>query len=191
MTDPFAGERLQFFLRNREDIRTWAAIESEVVAATRELLAGAQVAIAERIAEVDPTAVTSRHDDRQWERILVRRPGWPAAVGLALEWNRSVDPTGANRPKVGVFWWADPPTLELPRARLVSLVDQPKLHMLGYKVPLGGVWPVGAMVQPTADWWKNAAGWLDGIVARLVGAWPLVAPNIDEALAGEPGVSGG
>ena len=27
MTDLFADERLQFFLRNREDIKTWAAIE--------------------------------------------------------------------------------------------------------------------------------------------------------------------
>ena len=191
MTDPFANERLQFYLRNRDDIRTWAAIESEVVSATRELLAGAQVPIAERIAELDPTAVTTRHDAGQWERILVRRPAWPAAVGLTLEWNRSVDPTGANRPKVGVFWWADPPTLEAPRTRLVGLVDQPKLQVLGYRVPMGGVWPVGAMVQAPADWWKDAEGWLDGIISRLVAAWPLVAPKIDEALGVEPGVSGG
>lgn len=32
-------ERLQFFFRNREDIKAWAAIESDVMAATRELLA--------------------------------------------------------------------------------------------------------------------------------------------------------
>ena len=191
MTEAFSDERIRFFLRNREDIKAWAAIETEVTAATRELLASAQVGIAERIGSIDPSALTTRHDERQWERILVRRPLWPASVGLALEWNSSVDLLGDNRPKVGVFWWAEPPTLVAPRTRFVERVDQAGLRALGYRVPLEGVWPVGARVNAAPDWWKDPAGWLDRVVERLAASWPLVAPKVDEALGVEPGVSGG
>ena len=190
MADLFADERLQFFLRNREDIRTWASIESDVMAATRDLLARAQPLIEERVAGIDSDAVVLRHDGGQWERILVRRERWPATVGLALEWNRSVDPLGANRPKVGVFWWADPPTLIQPRSRLVTLVDRPKLQALGYKVPLEGVWPVGARVNAGPEWWREPENWLSGIVESLAATWPLVAPKIDDALSASPGVGG-
>ncbi len=191
MTDLFADDRLQFFLRNREDIKTWAAIESDVMAATRELLARAQPLIEERIATDDRDAVTSRYDSGQWERIFVRYERWPPTVGVALEWSRSVDPLGANRPKIGVFWWADPPTLVEPRSRLVGLVDKAPLQALGYKVPLEGVWPVGARVTAAPDWWRDPEGWINGIVEGLAAAWPLLAPRIDDALRGESEVSGG
>src|SRR6187402_35505 len=101
MTDLFADDRVQFFLRNREDIKTWAAIESDVTAATRELLARAEPLIEARLTAIDPRAVTGRHDSGSWERILTRHPDWPATVGLVLEWHRNVDPLGASRPKVG------------------------------------------------------------------------------------------
>jgi hypothetical protein len=191
MTDLFADERLQFFLRNREDIRTWAAIESDVAMATRELLAWAQAPIEERLAAIDPDVEVIRHDGGQWERIFARRGTWPATVGFALEWNRAVDPLGANRPKVGVFWWAEPPTLIAPRTRLVGLVDRAKLQALGYKVPLEGVWPVGARVPAGQEWWKDPEGWINGIVGMITAAWPLVAPWVDAALGDESGVSGG
>jgi hypothetical protein len=182
MTDLFADERIQFFLRNRDDIKIWAAIESDVMAATRELLARARPALEERIASVDSQAVTSRYDNGQWERILVRHEHWPSTVGLALEWNRSVDPRGANCPKTGVFWWADPPTLIAPRTQLVSLVPTAKLQALGYKVPLEGVWPVGARVSAKPDWWRDPEAWVNGIVENLANVWPLLAPHIDDAL---------
>ena len=191
MSDLFADDRLQFFLRNREDIRTWAAIESDVTAATRELLARAQPLIEERIAAMDSEAVIGRHDGGPWERIFARREDWPSTVGMALEWHRSVDPVGANRPKIGVFWWADPPTLEAPRSRLVTLVDRARLQALGYKIPLSGVWPVGALVTAGAHWWRDPEGWINGIVENLAAAWPLLAPRIDDALRDERGMSGG
>ncbi|MFN8630055.1 MAG: hypothetical protein U0838_06925 [Chloroflexota bacterium] len=191
MTDPFADERLQFFLRNREDIKTWAAIEADVIAATRELLAGARVLLAERMAEVDAGALVTRRDGGSWERIVVQRPTWPETIGLTLEWNRSVDVFGASRPKIGVFWWAEPTTLVAPRTRFVGLLNQAGPRTLGYKVPLESVWPVGARVHATPDWWKDPEAWIGSIVETLVATWPLVAPKIDEALAVEPWASGG
>lgn len=188
-SDAFADERLQFYLRNREDIKAWAAIESDVMAATRELLARSQPLIEERLLEFGDAPLVGRRDSGQWERILARHEHWPESVGLTLEWTRSVDPLGANRPKLGVFWWADPPSLVAPRSRLVEVVDKKQLQDLGYKVPLEGVWPVGGRVAAAPDWWRDPDSWLSSIVDRLAGAWPLVAPHIDEVLGVEPQVS--
>jgi hypothetical protein len=183
MDDLFGDERLQFYLRNRADIKTWAAIESDAIAATRELLARAQPVVGEAFAAIEPTALVRRHDSGPWERIFVQRDGWPPGVGLALEWHREVDPL-SNAPKIGVFWWADPPTLVDPRSRLGTVVDRNALQKLGYKVPMSGVWPVGAYVKSGPDWWRDPEAWIAGIAELLVAAWPLVAPHIDEVLVG-------
>jgi hypothetical protein len=189
--DLFADERIQFFLRNREDIKTWAAIEPDVMAATRELLARSQALIEEGLLAIDAQALVGRHDSGQWERILARHKEWPATVGLALEWPRSVDPVGTTRPKVGVFWWADAPTLIPPRVRLIEIVDKQRLQALGYKVPLEGVWPIGGRIVANADWWREPDAWIAAIVDRLVATWPLVVSPIDEALAVEPQMTDG
>jgi hypothetical protein len=179
----FADDRIQFYLRNQEDIKAWAAIESDVMAATRELLSGAQASIEERIAIADASAIVGRNDSGPWERIFVQHVGWPSTVGGALEWHRSVDPAGGARPKLGVFWWADPPTLVEPRSRLVTTVDKISLQSLGFKVPLEGVWPVGARTEIDPNWWRDPDGWLGRVVEQVVELWPLVAPSIDLVLA--------
>jgi hypothetical protein len=186
MTDAFRNERLQFFLRNREDIKTWAAIEHDVIAATRELLAASQPSFEERLLAIDPGALVGRHDSGSWERILARHGRWPAAVGLTLEWHRSVDPLGANPPKGGVFWWADPPTLGAPRSRMVEMVDKLSLQKLGFKVPLEGVWPVGGYFKGGPDWWQDPDAFVASILDTLTAAWLIVAPTIDEVLVNIP-----
>ncbi len=62
MDDLFGSERIQFFLRNRSDIKAWAAIEPDVIAATSELLARSQPLIEEAFAALEPprsSAVTT------------------------------------------------------------------------------------------------------------------------------------
>jgi hypothetical protein len=191
MTELLEDERIQFYLRNREDIKTWAAIEPDVMAATRELLARCQPAIEERILSLDDGAVVGRHDNGPFERILVRHDDWPATVGLALQWPRSVDPHGATRPKLGVFWWADPPSLIEPRTQFVNTVDKELLLSLGCKVPLESVWPVGCRAEATVDWWREPAAWIATMVDLLAATWPVVSPEIDRLLAGEAPVSDG
>jgi hypothetical protein len=183
MDDPFADERIQFFLRNRADIKAWAAIEPDVIAATRELLARAQAPVEEAFATIEPSVIVSRHDNGQWERIFVQREAWPSGVAVALEWLRNVDPM-SNAPKVGVFWWADPPSLEEPRTRLTTVVDRAALQKLGYKVPMSGVWPVGMYVKSTPDWWRHRESWVSGVVGLMTAAWHLVAAPIDDVLSG-------
>jgi hypothetical protein len=187
MNDPFADERIQFYLRNRADIKAWAAIEPDVIAATRELLARAQPQVEESLLAHDPNVSVGRRDVGQWERILARHERWPDSVGLALEWHRTVDPL-SNPPKLGVFWWADPPSLVDPRTRFIDSVDRTGLQRLGYKVPLEGVWPVGARLSATPDWWRDPHGWVGGLVERLTSTWPLVAAYVDRALEDGPAV---
>jgi hypothetical protein len=182
MTNMFEDERIRFFLRNREDIKAWAAIETDVMAATRELLASSQPLVEERLLAIDPVARVGRHDSGPWERIIARHEHWPSTVGLALEWNRAVDPLGANRPKVGVFWWADPPTLVAPRTRLTEVVAKKALQDQGYKIPLESVWPIGTRVTSKPDWWQDPEGWVSGIVDSIAFAWPLIHPAIDAVL---------
>ncbi len=78
--DLFSEDRLQFFLRHREDIKAWAAIESDVMAATRELLARSQPLIEESLVTIDPGTFVGRHDSGQSERILARHGHWVLAA---------------------------------------------------------------------------------------------------------------
>ena len=187
----FGDERLQFFLRNREDIKAWAAIEADVIAATRELLARSLPLIEESLLAIDANALVSRNDGGQWERVFARHEAWPGSLGLALEWQRTVDPLGATRPKLGIFWWAGTPDLIAPRVRFIESVDRTELQRLGYKVPLEGVWPVGARLSSAPDWWKDPEGWIAGIVERLTPVWGTAAPLIDDIFAATPQVSRG
>jgi hypothetical protein len=186
----FGDERIQFFLRNRADIKAWAAIEPDVMAATRELLARAQPEIEEALLALDHDVLVGRHDGGPWERIFARRERWPESLGLALEWHRNVDPT-SNPPKMGVFWCADRPTSEEQRTRFATVVDRPALQKLGYKVPMSAVWPVGAFVPAAPDWWQDPPSWITATVERLSAAWPLIAPLVDEVLRDNGQVSGG
>lgn len=187
-TDLFSDDRLQFFLQNRDDIKAWAAIESDVIAATRELLARSQPAIQETLSARDAATVLARHDSGPWERILARHPSWPVSVGLALEWHRNVDPTGLSAPKLGVFWAPQPHLLDA-QSRFLTEVDKSALAGLGYKVPLEGFWPVGGRAVGAGDWWRDPDGFVLTIVDRLDSTWPIVAPLMDELLAVEPQVT--
>ncbi len=179
-------ERLQFFLRHRDDIRAWAAIETEVSGAVRELLAATQADIEERLAELDPDVTTSRLDNGRWERIMVRRPAWPDAVGVSLEWETGVDPFGGALPKIGVIFLSLTPDLESARLALVELCrGAGGLQAQGYRVPAERVWPVMRRVMKSSDWWHDADAWTSGIVDRVVDLWPQVAPLIDRALTSE------
>lgn len=65
---------------------------------------------------------------------------------------------------------------------MVASVDARRLQELEYKVPLEGVWPVGARTKASADWWLDPEAWINDVVDRLVATWALVAPHIDEVL---------
>jgi hypothetical protein len=182
VTNPLDTERIQFFLRHRDDILEWAGIERELTAATRELLAGLQPVIAERLAQVGEAVVVIRRDGGRYERILVQRPGWPASVGIALEWEASVDPFGRSVPKHGPFVLSSDPAVAMAHATLDRTARaSTALAALGYKSG-DGVWPVVQYLRKSATWWQDPEVWLTPIADAMVGLWPIAAPMIDEAL---------
>jgi hypothetical protein len=181
--NPLDNERLQFFLRHRDDIREWAAIEAEVALATRDILAACQADIGERLGVIDPSAEVVRHDGGRYERILARRPMWPDGIGVALEWETSVDPFGGVLPKFGVFVLAGDPEAEPAKQRMVTLArESAAFRAGGFKVPGDQVWPAVRRVAKSSTWWQDPDAWAGGIVDALVELWPGGARIIDEAL---------
>jgi len=180
MPGPLDDERIRFFLRHRDDIIEWARIEREVQAAVREVLAGLQPQVEDKLAAADPHVTTSRWDRPPWERIRVHRPGWPTDLGLVLEWETRVNPFGGLLPKLGVLWTADVPA----RSSFATAAAGSALPGLGYGA-LDRVWPVGQRVKPSRDWWQNIDSWTGDIVTALVELWPRVAPMLDLALDGQ------
>ena len=187
--DAADNERFQFFLRHRDDIREWASIEREVVAAIRELLGGLEPEIGERIGAFDATAETTRHDGGRYERILVRRPDWPVGVGVTPEWESNVDPFGGSLPKWGIFFVnADPALLPARQAIAAAGRASSLTKAAGYK-PGDSYWPIVQFVAKSATWWQDPEAWLAPITDAVVDLWPLAAPMIDEGLGAASGTS--
>jgi hypothetical protein len=182
VSNPLDTERIQFFLRHRDDIREWAAIEREVISGTRELLAGLQPVIEERIVAIDPSAEVVRHDGGRYERILVRRQAWPVGIGVTLEWESSVDPFGGTLPKWGIFFVNGDLALRPARSAMAAAATAaPWVKAQGYK-PSDSVWPIVRFVPKSSTWWQDPEAWLAPIADAMVVLWPLAAPIIDGGL---------
>jgi hypothetical protein len=189
VSNPLDTERIQFFLRHRDDILEWAGIEREVTVATRELLAGLQPMIVERLANAGEAVSVSRRDGGRYERILVQRPGWPAGVGIALEWETGVDPFGRSVPKHGPFVLSSDPAVAAAHATLDRVARaSTELATLGYKSG-DGVWPVVQYLRKSSTWWQDPEDWLTPIADAMVGLWPIARPMIDSCLGAD--IAGG
>ena len=183
MTDAFDDERVQFFLRHRTEIREWARIEHEVIAATRQLLASTQADIEARIASLDPSVTSERHDGGKYERFLVRRPVWLSGVGVMLEWESSVDPFGSSLPKYGIAFFNWDAGMEPVCARMVDIAKAtPVLTGGGFKVPGGRPWPAVRWVSKSKDWWQDPEAWAGAVVDAVAGVWDVAAAVIDRTL---------
>jgi hypothetical protein len=182
MTSPLDDERIQFFLRHRDDIKAWADIEPQVAEAVREILAGLQPEIEERLQAVDADVSVARRDNKNWERIQAYRGSWPDWCGVTLEWLTDVDPFGSSLPKLGVFIVGEPDDVDAGRQAFVEASEaDSQLARAGYRVTHNKVWPVAARVEKSRDWWKNPDGWTDALVEDFVQLWSLSAPLVGQA----------
>jgi hypothetical protein len=180
--DPFGDERLQFFLRHRDDIREWAAIEKEVVSATRDILAGLQTDIDDQLAAIDPNVTTVRRDNGGYERIMVRRPSWPDWVGVTLEWEVGVDPFGSRLPKFGIFVTTTP-DLNAAYSRILALSQAtPAFAAGGFKMPEGRAWPMVKRIPKSKSWWQELDVWTTSITNGMIDLWPKAAAVIHDGL---------
>jgi hypothetical protein len=187
VSNSFDDERLQFFLRHRGEIRDWAAIERDVVTATRDLLGGILPDLDERLSTIDPGAGAIRRDGGRYERILVRRQDWPVDIGMTLEWQDAVDPFGGSLPKYGIFFINGEARLEPARVRIVELARAtPALTGGGFRTPGDRYWPAVRWVPKSADWWHDPTAWVSSITEALVDLWPTAAAIIDRGLVESP-----
>ena len=179
MTDIQRDDRLQFYLRHYREIREWAAIGRDVMDATRELLGSIRADLDVRFAAEG--VITTRDDEGRFERLVLRRTSWPPRIGVALEWESSVDPFGGSLPKYGIIFLNFEPEHEIARATIVARAKQAALY--GFKVPGDRVWPAVRWVEKDENWWMDPDTWAAGITDSLTDVWHAAAPVIDEAFA--------
>jgi hypothetical protein len=179
MTERLADDRLQFFLRNRDDIKSWAAIEAEVVAARDDLLERTREVIDQRLRSAGD-ALVERRDDGALKRIMARDSHWPEWRGVTLEWDpKKVDPFGSAVPKIGFFWWTSSSERSPLRGEFVERCQLAGLSSLGYRVPAGNAWPVLRRQDGSRDWWHDPQRWASGLVDGVIDLWAAVAPHAD------------
>lgn len=183
--------RLQLYLRHKADIGTWAALKSEVRAATSELHLGLQddvEALAPELSAGSDPEVNVRNDGvgTRWPRIVIYRRTWQGdgvvLAGVALEWTTKVNPGGNERPYVGI---------RVERgtghgAQLVDLLRTAVGRAGSRELPVqtgNRYWAAYSYVDREPDWWQDIAGWRQRVMDRFVPCWHLAAPMIDEAIA--------
>lgn len=192
--DPLADERIQFYLRHRNAIREWAAIERDVRDATHELLLGLAPLVEAEVRDLDGTVLVQADDvDGRWPRIVLRRTAWPlradgaALVGVSFEWTRAnVDLFGGSLPYYGIRIDVGFPegTALRAGADLVAARHGAALLPAGLKPnPRGSYWPVYGTLPKSSIWWIDRDPWVADVVRRMRLAWSPCAAIVEECVA--------
>lgn len=189
-SSPLDDPRLQFYLRNRDQIREWAALEQDLRDATRSLLFDLRrelVPLAESLG--DDVVVWVEGADTSYPRFAVRRSNWLAVgsqsiVAVALEWMPKVDLAGSETPWVGVRVHISEPQGKALDAPLRGAFAASEMSALGFTLKGYVWWPVIRRLKPNADWWKDGAvAWRQSAIDMVEETWRLASPVIDATLA--------
>ncbi len=186
---PFDDERLQFYLRHRDLIREWAALEQEVRAVTHGLMLELNGQLAEVTESLGPDVVLLPEAlDSTWPRYALRRKSWPVSggqslVAVSLEWTQRIDPAGTETPYVGVrvhISNAEAKAIDQPlREAFAGSVDLPTR---GYKLKGYPWWPALRRLAKNPDWWLDVPAWRQSVLDAHTEAWKLTAATIDRVL---------
>jgi hypothetical protein len=186
MANPFTDERTKFFLRHRREILEWSSIGQQVTTETDSALYDLLGPIRDRVDTLDAAAITDRLDGGQYRRILIRRSTWPEQLGVALEWQRTVDPFGSNLPKYGVFRNPADVNLNALFERLCQAFEAADFKVEGFKVPEGRAWVISRYVDGSDTWWQNFEEWEENLVTIVSDLFPRAAALVDHVLAIQP-----
>lgn len=190
-SSPLDDDRIQFYLRHRDAIKEWAAIESDLHAATHQIMLSLISPAEVRIRELDPSvSVLGKGLDGNWPRIAAYRESWarlPATEPLAavtLEWTLKVDPTGGALPTYGIRIQADEPNAK-PMADVFRTLakDNTAAAQDGFKPMPYAWWPVYKRTPPIPEWWQNVEAFSEEYLSRFATAWRVLAPIVDQAIA--------
>lgn len=185
MTAILDDKRIEFFLRHRDDIKAWAALEKDMIRGVKYLLRDLEPVVARELTTRATDATCIRLDYGGWERILIRRPSWPSDLGVVVEWDpRRVDPFGGSLPKIGIFFV--PKTQgekELRRALLERCKQTPGFGEIGFGISKDSVWPVQRVVAKSKDWWADPDAWAQAVGADQLRLWDKVEGLISEVVS--------
>jgi hypothetical protein len=103
-------ERVQFYLRHREQLEEWQALRSVAAAAIDEWLIALRPDIESLVAEIggDVELVADLEEEQLWPGFFLKRRAWPgekreATALIGLEWSRGKTLLGpSSAPYVGV-----------------------------------------------------------------------------------------
>ena len=191
-SSPLDDPRLQFYLRNRDQIREWAALEQEVREATRSLLFDLRrdlVPLAESLG--DDVVIAVEGADSSYPRLTMRRSSWPAIgsqsiVAVALEWMPKVDLAGSETPWVGVRVQISDPQGKALDVPLRAAFAASEMSARGFALKGYAWWPVIRRLKRNSDWWKDGAGaWRQSAIDEYAETWRLASPVIDAVVAAD------
>jgi hypothetical protein len=191
-TSALEDDRLQFFLENRDLIRTWAALEVEVSAAVDEELRrlGEDVQAAAASAGIE-LAVAERVAGRSFVAPMLYGAGWRSPdgdgpnVAVGIGWDGKVFPTGGwpgiSLPYVGLL-----ASHTTERGRQIETALRPiavreLVETRLYKK--GSDWIAYRFIPAKDDWYLDIGAWRTWVVQELLRAWRDCAPTVDRAIA--------
>lgn len=192
-TSPLDDDRLQFFLKNHELIRTWAALADEVSTAVDEELRhlGGDVQVAATVAGLD-LAVAERVAGESFRAPMLHRPTWrsPDADGpdiaVGIGWDgRRVFPTGGwpgvSLPYVGVVASHDTDRGRRIEDAVRPLAIRELVDPRSYRK--GSHWIAYRFLKCDDDWYSDLVRWRAWVVDEMIRAWRDCAPVIDRGLS--------
>lgn len=107
-----------------------------------------------------------------------------AALGITLEWEKTVDPFGGALPKIGIFFHAQAAGETTIRDAVLERCRRSgAFAAVGYRVGTEPVWPVVKRVEPSRVWWRDPDAWLGATTGELIELWNIAAPVIEAARA--------
>lgn len=183
-----SSPRLQFYLRHKANIETWAALRNEVHDATSELMAGLREDFAD-VATGFGNDASVRYDGEgtRYPRLMLWRSSWPehdqeATLGIGLEWMAKVDPGGSAPPYYGIRVARTAPGGETLLEALRDVAQAAGAFPKPYTFK-GLWWPVYRTMDGDPDWWKDLPAYRQRVLDEVIACWQLSVPLVDEFMA--------
>jgi hypothetical protein len=196
--------RIQFFLKNQDQIREWAALATELFDAVELTLRELRLDLAndDRVRSLD-IRVGERVNGETATGPVLYREGWCLAspgipdVGVAIGWDGRVDPAGmwprSAFPYLGVSTAHGTEAGLGIESRLRAAINATFVESSGQAGPSfkkGSHWIVFRFVKSDPTWWQDIPAWRTWMSGQLIETWERWAPEIDSAISQLGGSAG-
>ena len=182
----FEDERLCFFMRNRDIIREWAAIEKEIPAEAHRFLASLADDLDWIVEERVPNAVPIALLDGDWPKLFLARRAWlaenpkVARVAIGIGWQRKYINFESNLPYVGIrvkIDWEGGEELQEACGDSCGEVGRQN----GYTST--SWWPCLKEVDPpNEEFWEDLVPYRKALIDSMIKAWELFSPCVDQVM---------